>query len=694
MEPPDFEALNFTAEPAPPGYRLCAQWRDGAEGSVFHLAHIFLFLGFMGGSGFYGLLYLFTFLTLGFFCCTLWAWSDSCTTDSFLWSFALFGVCLGQVLHVSYRLRSVSFDKDYQDLYNCMFKKLGVSLLHFGKIVASSEGDVHTLETDHCFAIEGKTAIDKLSVLLSGRIRVTVNGEFLHYIYPFQFLDSPEWDSLRPSEEGVFQVTLRADNPCRYVAWRRKKLYLLFAKHRYIAKIFALVVRNDIAEKLYSLNDKAVGSSGRRYDLRLPSYCHMPGTELEKTAELLQVPLQGGRATPIGGSSPPTPAAPRVFHTNPTRPAPVVALNSRPCSRMSSTPGLTPVLFSTLSPFPSSTLDTPAVEANATSCQEWEQVHHLLFHLGNVSLLLGLLIPTTVGLHMILLRLLLMTGCGLFIAWATLYRCNLDVMVWNVVFLVVNFMHLFYLVYKRRPVKIDRELRSVYKRMFEPLHVQEALFQRLTGQFCTIQTLKKGQAYAAEDKTSVDERLSILLKGKMKVSYRGHFLHNIYTNSFIDSPEFRSTDMHRGEKFQVTIMAEENCKFLCWSRERLTYFLESDTFLNEVFRYLIGKDITNKLYSLNDPTLSDKAVKKMDRQPSSCSQLSMMQMRNSMASTSDTDDVLNQILRGGSAGSSIQKSPDTKSSLKMKPIEEGMEDDVFKESPPSQHVSNTSTEEV
>ncbi len=51
-----------------------------------------------------------------------------------------------------------------------------------------------------------------------------------------------------------------------------------------------------------------------------------------------------------------------------------------------------------------------------------------------------------------------------------------------------------------------------------------------------------------------------------------------------------------------------------------------------------------------------QAVKKMDRQPSLCSQLSMMQMRNSMASTSDTDDVLNQILRGGSAGSSLRKS--------------------------------------
>uniref|UniRef100_A0A3Q3VPM2 POPDC1-3 domain-containing protein n=1 Tax=Mola mola TaxID=94237 RepID=A0A3Q3VPM2_MOLML len=363
---------------------------------------------------------------------------------------------------------------------------------------------------------------------------------------------------------------------------------------------------------------------------------------------------------------------------------------------MSSMPELPRLLFPTLHSLPSAPLGIAAVEPSDTSCQEWDQTHHFIFHLGNLSLLLGLIIPTILGLHTIVLRLLLITGCGLSIAWAALYRCNLDVIVWNVVLLVVNFLHLFFLLFTCRPIKIDRELRLIYKRMFEPLHVEEDLFQRLTGQFCTIQTLKKGQVYAAEDKTSVDERLSVLLKGKMKVSYRGHFLHNIYTNSFIDSPEFRSTEMHRGEKFQVTIMAEENCKVLCWSRERLTYFLESDTFLNEVFKYLIGKDITNKLYSLNDPTLSDKAVKKMGRQPSLCSQLTMMQMRNSLASSGDGDDVLNQILHGGSPASSLSKSPGTKASSKMKPIEEGMEDDVFEESSPSKshHMPGTCIEEV
>lgn len=169
MDPPNFAALNLTAESVATVHRLCEQWRSGSEDSVFHLANIFLFFGFMGGSGFSGLLYLFTLLTLGFLCSVLWAWSDPCTTDSFLWSFALFAVCLGQVLYVANRLRSVSLNKDFQELYSRMFKKLGVSLIHFEMIVASCDGDVHTLEKDHCFAVEGKTTIDKLSLLLSGR---------------------------------------------------------------------------------------------------------------------------------------------------------------------------------------------------------------------------------------------------------------------------------------------------------------------------------------------------------------------------------------------------------------------------------------------------------------------------------------------------------------------------------------------
>lgn len=44
----------------------------------------------------------------------------------------------------------------------------------------------------------------------------------------------------------------------------------------------------------------------------------------------------------------------------------------------------------------------------------------------------------------------------------------------------------------------------------------------------------------------------------------------------------------------------------------------------------------------------------------------------------------------------LEKSPGTKTSAKMKPIAEGMEDDVFEESSPSesQYMPSTSTNEV
>ncbi|XP_075409862.1 popeye domain-containing protein 1 [Tenrec ecaudatus] len=346
-------------------------------------------------------------------------------------------------------------------------------------------------------------------------------------------------------------------------------------------------------------------------------------------------------------------------------------MNCTEASPLAASPaiGVTPVVHSII-PVPS----------NETTCENWREVHHLVFHVANICFAIGLVIPTTVPFHMILLRGMLTLGCTLSIVWATLYRCALDVMIWNSVFLGVNVLHLSYLLYMKRPVKIEKELHGAYRRLFEPLRVSPDLFRRLTGQFCIIQTLKKGQTYALEDKTSVDDRLSILLKGKMKVSYRGHFLHNIYPCAFIDSPEFRSTQMHKDEKFQVTIIADDNCRFLCWSRERLTYFLESEPFLYEIFRYLIGKDITNKLYSLNDPTLNDKKAK-----PSLCTQISMLEMRNSMASSSDSDDGLHQFLRGTSSVSSLYVSSPQRASAKMKPIEEGVEDDdeVFEPAAPN-----------
>lgn len=132
----------------------------------------------MGGSGFFGLLYVFSLLGLGFLCSSVWAWLDVCAADIFSWNFILFAICFVQFIYVTYQVRSVSFDREFQELYSALFQPLGISLTVYRKIVLCCDAEVVTLEKEHCYAMQGKTPIDKLSLLVSGRF-VSVCSDLL-----------------------------------------------------------------------------------------------------------------------------------------------------------------------------------------------------------------------------------------------------------------------------------------------------------------------------------------------------------------------------------------------------------------------------------------------------------------------------------------------------------------------------------
>ncbi|XP_044283543.1 popeye domain-containing protein 2 isoform X2 [Varanus komodoensis] len=266
---------------------LCEVWKQYMEGAVYHLASFFLLLGYMGGSGTFGAIYIFGFLAVGFLCSALWGWLDACGLDIFLWNILLVLICLLQLAHLVYQLRKDAFSEEFDQLYKQVCQPLQVPPQIYKEIVKCCEEQVLPLVRDQNYAVEGKTSIDRLSFLLSGRIRVSQDGQFLHYVFPYQFLDSPEWESLRPSEEGTFQVTLTAETDCSFITWQRKKLYSLLAKERYIARLFSVLLGYDISEKLYALNEKLFAKFGLRFDIRLPSLYHVLGstssdTEVEK----------------------------------------------------------------------------------------------------------------------------------------------------------------------------------------------------------------------------------------------------------------------------------------------------------------------------------------------------------------------------------------------------------------------------
>lgn len=68
---------------------------------------------------------------------------------------------------------------------------------------------------------------------------------------------------------------MTAEEDCRYISWRRRRLYMLISKERYIARLFSIMLGYDIAEKLYNLNNKLFIKSGMLLDIRLPSLYHV-----------------------------------------------------------------------------------------------------------------------------------------------------------------------------------------------------------------------------------------------------------------------------------------------------------------------------------------------------------------------------------------------------------------------------------
>lgn len=154
---------------------MCNGWTNNTEGAFYQLGNTILFLGYMGGSGAYGCLFIFGFLTPAFLCLTLWGWLTVCGPDVVGWHLLLLLVCLAQISHLLYRLHQEGLpNEELTSLYQAVYLPLGVPVHVFKQIAGAFENKVMELKTGETYALEGKTPIDQLSFLLSGRWAMSV----------------------------------------------------------------------------------------------------------------------------------------------------------------------------------------------------------------------------------------------------------------------------------------------------------------------------------------------------------------------------------------------------------------------------------------------------------------------------------------------------------------------------------------
>ncbi|XP_071115086.1 popeye domain-containing protein 3-like [Haliotis cracherodii] len=256
-------------------------------------------------------------------------------------------------------------------------------------------------------------------------------------------------------------------------------------------------------------------------------------------------------------------------------------------------------------------------------CNNWEPTNHMLFQLANVAVLVGLCAPdTTYGA--LFLHIFFVFGFLLLSIWSWVILCAPDFFSWNFAFMLINGVQTLFLMYRIRPVKFCEELEDVYSSTFEPLRVPRSVFKKLVSpEYCTLMNLHEGEAYATQSITKTD-KLGILISGQMNVYSNRNLLHTIRSKQFIDSPEFESS-ISGDEKFQVSVIAASMCRYIFWPRRSLEYLLVKEPYLANIMNTMLGRDITNKLYALNQK-VSTPAGSRLDiRLPSVSSSIKARQ---------------------------------------------------------------------
>ncbi|CAG5126157.1 unnamed protein product, partial [Candidula unifasciata] len=235
---------------------------------------------------------------------------------------------------------------------------------------------------------------------------------------------------------------------------------------------------------------------------------------------------------------------------------------------------------------------------STVGCTAWQPTNHVLYHLANGMLCVGLMVPDS-NYGALFLHGLMFLGFLLMSIWSWVILCAPDFFSWNFAFLILNGIQTFSLLYRIRPVKFCAELEDVYVSLFMPLQVSRQLYKRLVGpEFCSLMTLHEGETYATQSVTRTD-KLGLLITGVMHAYSNRCLLHSITEKQFIDSPEFESTCTGE-EKFQVSIVATGMCRYMFWPRQSLEYLLIKEPYLAYVMKVIIGRDITNKLYAINE----------------------------------------------------------------------------------------------
>lgn len=253
---------------------------------VFQLANLFLAAAFIIPDDYrhHSKLFRLT-LCVGCGCLVVWGGGITCRADVVAWYSVFVAVNSFQLVLLAFSSCGAG-DRQLAvqpacltSVYAHLFKPMAVTRRQFLELISTAWIDDFTAGSsvmrENISPVGGR-----LSLLLSGRLRVTNNGVWLHWIRPHQFVNSVEFDSaVQPPDTCPVQVSITAEQTSRLVTWNSSHLRQHLASDTHLSAVFDLLVGNDVASKLYSIKCRrrhAADVAAAALSVRVPATRSLP----------------------------------------------------------------------------------------------------------------------------------------------------------------------------------------------------------------------------------------------------------------------------------------------------------------------------------------------------------------------------------------------------------------------------------
>lgn len=94
-------------------------------------------------------------------------------------------------------------------------------------------------------------------------------------------------------------------------------------------------------------------------------------------------------------------------------------------------------------------------------CRAAYTFNHFYYHIGCAFFLLAFLATSYRYGNALYMRCMFTLGCILYLMYSYLVECHPDVLIWTLMFIVINLIHMILLISKLRPVKFEKEIEEV-----------------------------------------------------------------------------------------------------------------------------------------------------------------------------------------------------------------------------------------